>query len=658
MSYPSGSTNWRYDARGRVLDKTQLVASFSQSVAYGYDTAGRLSFLRYPSGRTLSYSWDGDQLTAIALDGTTLLDTIEYFPFGTVKGWRFANGQSYQRSLDGEGRISAYTLGPTQWRSLGYDLASRIRSFNYLPVSPLLDEAFDYDGLDRLVTATVNATSRGYAYDANGNRSELMVNGVSYPYTVSPTSNRLNATATAQGGLRNFTYDAAGLMSGDGRIVFTHDARARLIKATVGTAVTSYLIDAKGQRIRKSGGPAGTVYFVFDEAGHLLGEYNSAGSPLQEFVWIGDTPVAILTGAGTLFDNSTATSVVIAGTWTAATSPKGYQGANFHLHAAGGAGESFTWKINPPTTGSYRLYARWSAEANRAPDASYTVSHAGGSTLFTADQRAGGGQWVELGTFNFTRNAGHTVRLDASANGTVSADAMKLVPTTAATYYVHPDHLNAPRVVTDTQNAIRWRWLAEPFGGTGPEENPSNLVALTVNLRFPGQYYDVETGLSYNFFRDYDAQTGRYVQADPIGLAGGSMSLYTYADNAPTMKTDLLGLFAEMCYRPIQGYIIPGQHCFARFNGDDNNTSSFTLNGVGPDASPKGATCEKAKGPDDDDCVKREMKKCQNYHFFQNDCCHCVEQALKACGQSIPPKQWPNWPINPGPQPGEPGYKP
>ena len=55
----------------------------------------------------------------------------------------------------------------------------------------------------------------------------------------------------------------------------------------------------------------------------------------------------------------------------------------------------------------------------------------------------------------------------------------------------------------------------------------------------------------YNYFRDYDPSTGRFPQADPIGLAGGSMSLYTYADNAPTMKTDPLGLKTFMCTKPL-----------------------------------------------------------------------------------------------------------
>lgn len=152
------------------------------------------------------------------------------------------------------------------------------------------------------------------------------------------------------------------------------------------------------------------------------------------------------------------------------------------------------------------------------------------------------------------------------------------------------------------------------------------------------------------------ASGGLYVSSDPIGLAGG-VNTYTYALSNPLKYTDPLGLDAEMCYRPIQGYIIPGQHCFMRFNGDNSDTTSFDPNGVHPDPAPKGASCEATKGPQDDDCVKREMKKCQNYDFIKNNCCNCAEQAMKACGQSIPVKKWPNWPINPGPQPGEPGYK-
>jgi RHS repeat-associated protein len=107
-------------------------------------------------------------------------------------------------------------------------------------------------------------------------------------------------------------------------------------------------------------------------------------------------------------------------------------------------------------------------------------------------------------------------------------------------YTIHTDHLDTPRVVLDKNGAVRWRWLAEPFGTTAPETNPSSLGAFALNLRFPGQYFDSESGLAYNYFRDYDSTTGRYVQSDPIGLAGG-INTYTYVEGNPLQYIDPLG---------------------------------------------------------------------------------------------------------------------
>jgi len=86
--------------------------------------------------------------------------------------------------------------------------------------------------------------------------------------------------------------------------------------------------------------------------------------------------------------------------------------------------------------------------------------------------------------------------------------------------------------------------MAEPFGTTAPEENPSGLGALTFNLRFPGQYFDKESGLHYNWHRDYDAGTARYVQSDPIGLAGG-INTSSYARSNPVARKDPSGLLDQ-----------------------------------------------------------------------------------------------------------------
>ena len=77
------------------------------------------------------------------------------------------------------------------------------------------------------------------------------------------------------------------------------------------------------------------------------------------------------------------------------------------------------------------------------------------------------------------------------------------------------------------------------------------------NVILPGQYYDVETGLSYNYNRDYDPSSGRYVESDPIGLDGGGYSTYAYADANPLYETDPLGLAPPGRTDPSPGIAVP-----------------------------------------------------------------------------------------------------
>src|SRR5207244_1371424 len=95
-------------------------------------------------------------------------------------------------------------------------------------------------------------------------------------------------------------------------------------------------------------------------------------------------------------------------------------------------------------------------------------------------------------------------------------------------HFVHVDHLNTPRAIYDDQQRLEWKWeQQEPFGVNVPDENPSGLSGFEFPVRFPGQYADKETALAYNYFRDYDASLGHYVESDPIGLRGG-LNTYVY----------------------------------------------------------------------------------------------------------------------------------
>lgn len=108
--------------------------------------------------------------------------------------------------------------------------------------------------------------------------------------------------------------------------------------------------------------------------------------------------------------------------------------------------------------------------------------------------------------------------------------------------YIHTDHLNTPRVIVNTNNNPLWRWEnIHAFGSNLPDEDPDgNAQLFEYNLRFPGQYFDKETGLHYNYFRYYEPETGRYISPDPIGLAGG-VNVYGYANNNSMTFVDPTG---------------------------------------------------------------------------------------------------------------------
>jgi RHS repeat-associated protein len=108
--------------------------------------------------------------------------------------------------------------------------------------------------------------------------------------------------------------------------------------------------------------------------------------------------------------------------------------------------------------------------------------------------------------------------------------------------YIHTDHLNTPRLITNQVGQAVWRYdNNDPFGGNVPDENPSSLGAFEFPLRDEGTYFDKETNLLYNWYRYRDLASGRFIQADPLGLAGGDLSLYVLRRNNPLSFTDPTG---------------------------------------------------------------------------------------------------------------------
>jgi RHS repeat-associated protein len=261
-----------------------------------------------------------------------------------------------------------------------------------------------------------------------------------------------------------------------------------------------------------------------------------------------------------------------------------FWGSNVFMNDPGTPAEVFTWTPSLPAAQRYRVYARWTQDPNRATDAPYTVHHDGGATTVTVNQEVNGGLWVALGTYALSPGSNHRVALSDAANGRVIADAVKLVPDGnaravvadamrfvpaetpvfaaassslldetiylngrplaqvegGALAYVHTDHLGTPQKMTDSTGALVWDAVFRPFG-----EAESITGSASNDLRFPGQLYDAETGLHYNYFRDYDPSLGRYVQSDPIGLRGG-VNRYGYSFGNPIVLADPFGLEVQV----------------------------------------------------------------------------------------------------------------
>jgi RHS repeat-associated protein len=110
-------------------------------------------------------------------------------------------------------------------------------------------------------------------------------------------------------------------------------------------------------------------------------------------------------------------------------------------------------------------------------------------------------------------------------------------------YYYHNDHLGTPQVLTSDSQVVAWKAAYTPFG-----EAVISISAVENPFRFPGQYYDSETGLHYNYYRYYNPPIGRYLTPDPIGLLGG-INLFVYTGNSPINRVDPNGLASAIVER-------------------------------------------------------------------------------------------------------------
>jgi RHS repeat-associated protein len=278
--------SWVYDGLGRVTGKGQTVGTVTKSVGYAY-TNGDLTGLATPSGQSVVYTYNSNhQVTGISVNGTTVLNSTSYEPFGGANGWTWGSGDTVSRTYNGDGLISQI-VSASVTNGYSFDYANRITAISDSSDSTL-SWAHGYDALDRITSAATSSITDGWTYDADGNRlTQTGTNATTF--AVNSGNNQLSDTSGALS--RTYVYDAAGHTLAYGSNVFTYNNRGRM--NVTGSGSTAYLYNALGQLVEKAG-TGGTNMYVYDESGHILGEYDGSGTLIEETVWLGDIPVATL----------------------------------------------------------------------------------------------------------------------------------------------------------------------------------------------------------------------------------------------------------------------------------------------------------------------------------------------------------------------------
>jgi len=631
-----------YDAFGNI--------TASQTIAYDYDAANRVRVITYPSGSEVSYSYDATgQVNRIELTAggvqTLLAQDVRYLPFGDLASLRYGNGLTLNHSVDTAYRLTGQSVtGAFDFLYNQYD-----GNGNLLIRTDAVSGSVDYryDALNRLVAMTGDSGTRDYSYDPNGNRLSLY-DGVVTSYGYVPQSNRIVSESNW-----HYTLDANGNtgsrldVGGAGRL-YTYNSHNRLTGATdrtltpvkgknkppkiVDTQLGTYSYNGLGQRVSKE--VNGTVSrFVYSTDGKLMAETDEAGRVTREYVYLNDQLLSVLDYLAPV--NSGSNEVIVdngnppAG-WVSKSSNKDY--GDGYLYSAGDSGNSVRW-TPALEAGEYEVYVWYVRNRKNSNSVQYTIAHDSRSDTVAMDQTAGGNAWQLLDRYTFNGTGNEFVEVSDSGGGT-SADAVRFVRVGGATSadttkisYVHNDHLGTPHVMTAESGDVVWRADYDPFGYASVDP----LSSRTLNVRFPGQYYDSETGLHYNYYRYYDYSTSRYLSADPRGaildfsaperqvavLEGIGISTiksfdhinnsYGYADNNPVMGLDPTGEF-----EPVTIGLIVWSLLYVTHAGDAISSSNGNVWGqvrkqdnictLGPVIGPIGNACFLDRCQKHDDC--------------------------------------------------------
>jgi RHS repeat-associated protein len=532
-----------------------VIESHNYVVLYNYDE-GLLTKVVYPSGREVIYTYNTAGLV-VNVDSLyqgklqTLAKDITYLPKGPIESLIYGNDKLLTNTYDTGYFLTSRKVTDIVDYIYNYDGSGNIeRIIDNSEVPDIDSVSLSYDLKHRLIAAATNQIDRQFSYDETDNRTTKQVDGIvdNYNYDNSKLTSINSET---------FIYDNNGNLTHNGSNLFTYNLSNRLSSATTAFGTYQYFYNALGQRIQKKGEGV-DVHYVYDQSGQLIHEVDIVTNIITEYVYVNGKRLTIHQGrfsSDEIVGDDSDDNIITVGDWSLVTKGKNIFHGSGYLKSPKGSGEnSVTWPLFNATQGKYDVYARWAENRNNASNAPYVVNHALGQDIVNVDQSKTGSSWKLLGSY--TLNADSTITMSNNANGNVVADAIKIYPINGATvyttynYFIHKNHLDAPVALSDDNGVKVWSASYTPFAkAIVSDDEDGDGVVITYNARTPGQYWDKESGLHYNYFRDYDPELGRYIQSDPIGLAGG-INTYGYVGGNPVNAIDPLGLDTVFIWKP------------------------------------------------------------------------------------------------------------
>jgi len=500
----AGTTVYVRDSRGlptQMTDGRGIVTNMT------YDNGGRLTSISYPSA---------------------VVENITYTYDSTTGGNK------------GLGRLTSLTdqSGSTSWT---YDALGRVTSETRVIGTRSYATTYSYNAAGnlmgmvypsgRIVTFTRNALGQVTSVVTQTNAQaafETVASGIAWK----PMSNLLAGMTHGNGVVTTANYDLdyrlTSLLVQDGATTISNLSYAYGDGINL-TAVNDNVVGANSvtlgysaaNRLNAANGPWGNVTYSYD----------GTGNRLSEIVTQGGNTITRLASYPSSSNRITGITE---------------NGAAFRSYTYDGAGNILT-DARPGETFAFTYNARnrpITVTRNSVPYATYGYNAL--EQLVSRSTSAPGGP---LGTVHYIHDLeGHIIAEADGATGATLREYIWLndlpmgvvadVNTTPNLLVVHTDHLARPIRMTNSARATVWQATWTPWGQA---QSLSGTQAL--NLRFPGQYFQIETGLHYNWHRHYDPATGRYAQPDPLRFVDGP-SIYAYAGNSSLMNVDPTGRYS------------------------------------------------------------------------------------------------------------------